>query len=160
MSFVCPFYLRIFLQNSVCASPLIPTCNMPLSFNFPDLVTVWYLVRSKNHIASFSPCKLLQFPDNFSSLGPDIFLTTLSSHKLNLCYSVKYETPSFTPIKTAGNILVLYILMSIFLKENWNTKVLGLMVVEISWVDLLWGSSYCTCTPSELSNWKLRKWTY
>jgi hypothetical protein len=71
---------------------------------------------------SYSLCNLLHSHITSFLLHPNIFLSTLFSNTLSLCSSLSVRDQVSHPYKTTGKIIILYILIFIFLIENWKTK--------------------------------------
>jgi len=69
-----------------------------------------------------SSCSLLQFPVTSSHLGPNIFLSTLFSDTLSLCFSFCVWDQVSHPCQTTGNITILHILMCIFLENELSGR--------------------------------------
>ncbi|KAJ4434021.1 hypothetical protein ANN_16340 [Periplaneta americana] len=64
-------------------------------------------VHVKNAMRAVVLCNFLHSPVTSSLLAPNIFLRTLFSNALNLCFSLKVRVQVSQPYRTTGNITVL-----------------------------------------------------
>ena len=71
---------------------------------------------------SSSLCSLLHSPITSSLLGPNILLNTMFSYTLSFISSRNINDQVSQPHKTAGKIIVLYILIFKFLDSNLEDK--------------------------------------
>jgi hypothetical protein len=67
-------------------------------------------------------CSGRHSPDTSSLLGTNIFLSTLLSNTLSIHSFLNFSDHVSRPYKTAGKIIVLYILIFIFWIENWKAN--------------------------------------
>jgi len=73
-------------------------------------------------LRSSSLCGLLQLPATFSLLGPNILRSTLFSHNLNTCYSLRMRDQVSHPYKTTGKIMVYCIVIFKFSGRRLQKK--------------------------------------
>jgi len=129
-----PFHFLKFRSN-IHLSPFLvsPTKNLQASLLSPIRVTcpahhfLLYLITPKifgdqYRKLSSSLCILLHFIVTSSPLGPNIFLSTLFSNTLSLCFSLNVKDQASHPYKTTRKISVLYILIFIFFIANRKPK--------------------------------------
>jgi hypothetical protein len=67
-------------------------------------------------------CNFLHSPVTYSLLGPNTLLSTLFSNTLSLRSSLNVSDQASHPYKTAGKIIVLYILIFKIWIAIWKTK--------------------------------------
>ena len=109
-------------QNLVYTSPLPPirtTC--PAHLILLDIIT--RIILGEEYSLLSSSCSFLHCPVTSCFLGPNIFLSTLFSNTLSLCSSLSVSNQVPHPSKTAGTIIVLYILNFIFLYSKLEDKI-------------------------------------
>ena len=85
-----------------------------------DLIK-WTIFSEQYRSLSSSLSGLLQSPITSSRLSPNIFLSTLFSNTLRLCYSLNVRDQSLRPYKATGKITFLYTFS--FTWQNWETNV-------------------------------------
>ena len=101
-------------------SPIHATC--PVHGNLLDLITrIIFGEERKSSSSCF--CSFIHNPVTSFLLGPNIFLSTLFSNTLNLCFSLNVTDQVSHPYKTKDNIIVLYILIFILLDSKLDDKI-------------------------------------
>jgi uncharacterized membrane protein len=106
--------LYIFLS-----SPMHATCPT----HFFCLDTICFMILGDEYkLWSSSLCNFLHYPVTSSLLGPNIFLITLFSNTLTICYSLSVRDQASHSYKTNDKILVLYILAFTFLDSRRDDK--------------------------------------
>jgi hypothetical protein len=73
-------------------------------------------------LRSSSLWSFLPPPDTSFLFCPNIFISTLFSNTLHLCFSLKVRDQVSHPYKTTGKIIILYILMYTFLDSRREGK--------------------------------------
>jgi len=107
-------------QNPVYASPLPHMRYMPYPSHFLYLIT--QIIFGEDYISSSSLCSFLHSLITSSLSGPNILLSTLLSNTVSLHSSPIVSNQDLQPYKTAGNIIILYFLMFIFLDSELEDK--------------------------------------
>jgi hypothetical protein len=100
------FFLQVFIQISVCITFTYHACYMPCPFNstWLDYIYIIYII-----ITSGEGYNLWSSWVNiWSVLGPNIFLSSVSSNILSLCTSRNVRDQVSHPYRTTGKITVLY----------------------------------------------------
>jgi hypothetical protein len=120
----------------ICTSSLSHTYCMPRPsysswFDHPNNT---YLVRSTDHTAHLYAVVSTP-PVTSSLLGPNIFLSTVLSHTLNLCFSFSVRDQVSQSYKTTDRIIILYIFIT-----HWG-------IFDINLFD--WRSWLRHCTTSQ-----------
>jgi hypothetical protein len=146
-----PIYAFVFLvvSSPLAFPPITCTCSSsPFSFYIPFSSHPPWLDHSnyawwRLQVIKLLLCSPLYPPVTSSVLGPNILLSILFQNTLNL-FSCYCQRPSFTPYRTTGKIIVLYILMCMFLdqvshhtepQEKLVLYILMCMFLDSRWVD-------------------------
>ena len=112
--------LRFPHQNPVCTSPFPLRATCP-AYLVLDFITRTILSEEYRSLSS-SLCSFLDSPVTSSLIGPNILLSTLFSHPLNLHSSLSASYQVSHPCKTTDKSIFLYILIFLFLGSKLNYK--------------------------------------
>jgi hypothetical protein len=94
------------------SSPIRATCpTQPTLLDFIFLIMFSEVYKLWSSIL----CSFLQSPVTSYLFGPNIFLSTLFSNTLSLCFSLNVRDQVSHPYSTTAKIIVLYILIFMFL---------------------------------------------
>ena len=90
-----------------------------------SVVSIWFLIMldEEYNACSSSLCNFLHSLVISSLFAPNVFLSTLSSNTLNLCFSLNVRDQVSQPYYTTGNIIVSYVLTFSFLKSRRDDKI-------------------------------------